>query len=198
MPAVATCKQIPYMVLGDKGFVSVSFDPVLDAGVTLTGTPTVSEVGTSVFTIGTPALYTGLSVTGMRWNATTKVLSKTGGFIGYEYNRGDTIAVTGGTNATVGTYIVNDKLDDNKIVLESALGTGTANQADIAGTIAASKRILGDPVRPNRSITVFLDSVNAVAGTTYRFRVTVNTSENSNSGVRIRDILLKVIALGTD
>lgn len=198
MPAVATCKQIPYMVVGDKGYLSISFDSVLDPGVTLTGTPTVAEVTTSAFTIGTPAIYTGLSLTTMSWNYLTNTLTKVGAFAGYDHNDHDTINITSGTNATTGVYQVNAKLNDDQIVLNTSLGGVNASVADIAGTLTASKLILGEPVKPSRSITVFMNSAAATAGTTYRFRVTVTTSENSNTGVRIRDILLKVIALGTD
>lgn len=198
MPAVATCKQIPYMVVGDKAFASISFDSVLDAGVTITGTPTVAEVTTTGFTVGTPAIYTGIAVTAMSWNHLTLVLTKVGAFVGYTFNSGDTINITSGTNVTEGTYEVTGKLNDNQIALKTSLGTITANQADIAGTLAASKSILGEPVKPSRSITVFLNSAAATAGTTYRFRATVTTTENSSTGIRIRDFLLKVIALGTD
>lgn len=197
MAAVATCKQIPYMVVGDKGYVSVSFDPVLDADVTLTGTPTVAEQTTSDFTVGTPSIYTGIALTGMTFSSTGNVLKKIGGFTAYEFEEGDTINITSGTGATTGSYIVTGKIDDNRISLQSSLGTNVS-QANVAGTLAASTHILGEPVRPNRSIVVFLDSTNATAGETYTFRVTVTTSENSNTGQRIRDIRMKVIAPGTD
>ena len=89
------------------------------------------------------------------------------------------------------------KIDDNRIALESSLGLN-ASQANIAGTLAASTIILGEPVRPNRSIIVYLDSTNAVAGTTYVFRVTVTTTENSSDGKRIRDFNVRAIAPGSD
>jgi len=198
MPAPSTCKQVPSIVLGDKWFASVSFDSLLDDGVTITGTPTVAEVTTSAFTVATPSIYAGLTLTGMRWDKDNLILSKTGAFVAYKYEAGDTISITSGTGATVSTYIVRSKVDDNKIALASSLGGETASQADIAGVLAASTYILGKAVRPNRSITVFLNSAAAVAGTTYRFRVTVTTTENANTGVRIRDILLKVTAVGAD
>lgn len=197
MAAVATCKQIPYVVVGDKGYLSVSFDTVLDPDVTLTGTPTVAEVTTSDFTIGTPAIYSGIALTGMTWAESGYILTKIGGFKAYRYEKGDTIVITGGTNATTGTYIVAGKIDDNRIALESSVGLN-ANQANIVGTLEASTYILGEPVRPDRSIVVFMNSAAATAGTTYQFRVTVTTTENSSTGVRIRDIRLKAIAPGTD
>lgn len=197
MAAVATCKQIPYMVKGDKGYLSISFDSVLAENVTLTGSPTVAEQTTSALTVGTPSIYSGLALTTLKWNETYKTLTKVGAFAGYEYNTGDTINITGGTNATTGTYVVTGKANDNQIVLETSLGEN-ASVADIAGTLAASKKILGEAVKPNRSIDVYVDSSAATAGTTYRLRATVTTTENSSTGVRIRDVLLKVIAQGTD
>lgn len=121
MASAATCKQQPYMVKGDKGYLYVDFSGVLDSGVTLTGTPTIAEVTTSGLTLSQKAV-----------------------------------------NAAAITMFG-----------EQTVAIGKAAQ-------------------------VFVDTSSATAGTTYRIRVTATTTENSSTGVRIRDVLLKVIATGED
>ena len=194
----ATCQQIVTFVKGDLDYVAVSFDECLDVGVTLTGTPTIVEVTTSALTLSAKAVSAGITLTGLEWDKDTYSLIKTNGFSEYVYGNNDTITITSGTGALQQEFRVNQKENDHKIVLDENIGDGADGATNIAATLNSGLLILGNLVPVGRAVTFFVDTSSAVAGTTYRVRITVSTTANSSAAVKIRDVRIRVIAPGTE
>lgn len=95
---LATAPQLPCKTAGETRNVAVSFQGKLDAGESLTGTPTVTEVTTSDLTITSPAVSTvALTINKKSVPAGEAVqFNVAGGTAGTEY----TIKVSVGTDAT--------------------------------------------------------------------------------------------------
>ena len=195
---VSTCQQIVSLVKGDKDYVAVSFDECLEKGVLLTGTPTIVEVTTTDLTLTQKAVSAGITLTGLTYDKDVYSLTKTNGFIEYVWGANDTITITGGTGATAGSYRVNQRVSDHEITLEDNIGDGADEQTNIAATLNAGLLVLGELVPVSRSVIFFVDTTNAVVGTTYRVRITVSTTANTNAGVKVRDVRIRVIAPGVE
>lgn len=75
-----------------------------------------------------------ITITGGTWTNGTLTLTKTGAFANYTFRVNDLIAITGGTGATAGTYIVSSRTSDDAIVLSTTIGSGADGQTDIAAT----------------------------------------------------------------
>jgi hypothetical protein len=68
-----------------------------------------------------------LVITGGTWTAAAKTLVKTGAFIDYTWNAGESIYVTAGTAATAGWYEIASRDSDDQITLTTSIG---ANNSD--------------------------------------------------------------------
>lgn len=75
-----------------------------------------------------------IALTGATWTHATRTLTKVGAFAGYTFLSADTLEVTGGTGATVGTYEVESKTSADAIVLRTSIGAAADAQVDIAAT----------------------------------------------------------------
>ena len=97
--AVNTASQVPVLVVGETRNFAVSFANVLDAGETLTGTPTVAEQTTTDLTIANKVVSTAaLTILGSTVAIGKAVQFKVSGQLvaGSPY----TIKITAGTTST--------------------------------------------------------------------------------------------------
>ena len=97
------------------------------------------------------------------WTVASKILTKTGAFASYSFTSGDKIYISGGTDFTVGWYVISSRTDDDNIVLVAATGLSTGNETDVAATY------MGDPgsyVLPSGTLRVksatIVDGTNSV------------------------------------
>lgn len=72
-----------------------------------------------------------IELTGATWTEATKTLTKVAAFTSYTFLDGDTVSVTDGTGATVGTYAVASKTSADAIVLVTSIGAAANGQTDI-------------------------------------------------------------------
>jgi hypothetical protein len=75
-----------------------------------------------------------IAVTAGEWIESSKTLKETGTFEDYTFVDGDVIEITGGTNATTGTYSVASRTDDDNIVLSTSIGATANGSTDITAT----------------------------------------------------------------
>ena len=54
-----TAQEIGHLMIGEQANVAIDFRGLLDTGETLTGTPTVTEVDTTLFTLSSKAVSVG-------------------------------------------------------------------------------------------------------------------------------------------
>lgn len=76
-----------------------------------------------------------ITLTGATWTEATKTLTKIGAFAGYSFLSADTVEITGGTGATVGTYEVASKTSSDAIVLVTSIGAAANGQTNIEATL---------------------------------------------------------------
>ena len=78
----------------------------------------------------------GFALTTATWTFATKILAKTGGFVGYTHVAGDLIRIASTTAGTVGLYEIASKDSDDQITLGSVIdGVGIAsNQTDVTSS----------------------------------------------------------------
>lgn len=84
-------------------------------------------------------VYADDAITDATYTESTLNLAKTAGFTNYTFTPGDTIDLTAGTGATVGTYTIASRTDDDNIVLSSSIGSAADGQTDIDFTIVHDK-----------------------------------------------------------
>lgn len=120
-------------------------------------------------------------LTGAFWNRSTKSVTQTNAPFGdYTWVPGDTIKITGGTGATVGTYEIVAKTNNNSIQLLSrnlsasdVLLTGDITSADLTFTTLA----LPQDLRRIRSLTTVNNLVNRVELVTFDYIQQLRSSE---------------------
>jgi len=76
-----------------------------------------------------------IDLTGATWTEATLTLRKVGAFATYTWLEADTVEVTDGTGATVGTYEIASRTDADEIVLATSIGAAANGQTDIAATL---------------------------------------------------------------
>jgi hypothetical protein len=76
-----------------------------------------------------------ITVTGATWTNGTLTLTKAGAFADYVPLSADTLEVTEGTGATLGTYEVVSRPTANTIVLRTSIGAAADAQTDIVATL---------------------------------------------------------------
>ena len=77
-----------------------------------------------------------ITLAGATWTEVGLTLVETGAFADYSHLSGDTFELETGTGATVGTYEVASRTDDDTIVLASSIGAAADGQTDITGFLA--------------------------------------------------------------
>lgn len=68
---------------------------------------------------------------GATWTEATRTLTLTGAFADYSWLSADTVDIADGTGATVGTYEVEEHVDDDSVILRTSIGAAADGQTDI-------------------------------------------------------------------
>lgn len=83
-----------------------------------------------------------ITLLGATWTEATRQLEETGAFADYDHIPADTIDITGGTGATTNRFEVQEKLDDDTIILRTSIGAAANGQTDITATLANDQILL--------------------------------------------------------
>ena len=83
-----------------------------------------------------------ITIANATWTEATRTLTSTGSFSGYAHSFGDYIEITGGANATLGQYIVEERTSDDAIVLGVSIGSAADGDTDIDARIIRPYAIL--------------------------------------------------------
>lgn len=97
--------------------------------------PKGTETATAV---AVPAV---INATDFTWTQSTLTLTKTAAFTNYTFVAGDTIAISAGTGATIGTYTIASRTSNDAIVLTTSIGAGADGQSDIAGNMSVATQV---------------------------------------------------------
>lgn len=81
-------------------------------------------------------------LTGATFTHATRELEETGAFADYEHVSGDTADITAGTGATLGRRLIQERVDDDTIILETSIGAAADGQTDIQATLANDQVLL--------------------------------------------------------
>lgn len=82
-----------------------------------------------------------IDITGATWTAATRSLESTGSFEDYDFAPGDSISILDGTEAKLRDYTVQERVDDDEILLTEDIGA-TDGSTDIDATLNANRAVI--------------------------------------------------------